>query len=136
MRFRPALAAILMGWITFTACGSDKSSGPALGPRMEPPPLMFASVAAGSDETCGVVTDDDGYCWGGLTASSDESNVGRAPRQEAMFPPGWPADSRFSNAIGGWLGRCWRGRLEARAPRSVSSLDAQQNRKELCGQRL
>ena len=71
MRFRPALAASLMWWITCTACGSDKSSGPALGPRMEPPPLMFASVTAGTDETCGVTTDDDGYCWGGLTASSD-----------------------------------------------------------------
>ena len=76
MGFRPVLAAIIIWWITFTACGSDESSGPAFGTPMEPPPLIFASVTTGTDETCGVTTDDVGYCWGGLTASSDGSSIG------------------------------------------------------------
>ncbi len=70
MRFRPALTAILMWWIIFTACGSDEPMRPTR-PPMPRPPLIFASVTAGTDETCGVTTDNDGYCWGGLTASSD-----------------------------------------------------------------
>ena len=87
MRFRPALAAIVMWWITFTACSADESSGPGLDPPMEPPPLIFASMTTGTTETCGVTTDHDSYCWGGVSASSDGSSIGRA-RREAMFQSG------------------------------------------------
>ena len=101
LRFRPALAAILMWWITFTACGSDKPSGPTLGVIMEPPPIVFASVTAGTDETCGVTTDDEGYCWGGLTASSGESPVGPPTTTGSDVPAPAGGGISFQSVVAG-----------------------------------
>ncbi len=93
MRFRSALTAILMWWITFTACGSDEPMRPMV-PPMPRPPLVFASVTAGTDETCGVTTNDDGYCWGGLTASSDSD-------EETLGPPTMTGSDAPTQVAGG-----------------------------------
>ena len=79
---------------------------------MEPPPLIFASVTTGTDETCGVTTDDEGYCWGGLTASSDGSSIGPPTTTGSDVPAPAGGGISFQSVVAGGdqtcgLANCW-----------------------------
>lgn len=92
---------IVMGWITFTACGSDEPPGPPLEPQVEPPPLIFTSLTAGTDKTCGVTTDDDAYCWGGLTGSSGGSSIGSPSTTGSDVPIRVAGGISFQSVVAG-----------------------------------